>query len=101
MPLDTARFQSFSDGQNDIVGPLIASAATIAPTHPIHHVSGVAAIVNITPPTPTFRGKITLIPDGAFTWTAAGNIALAGQGVVNKTLEMLYDGFKWTPNYIA
>lgn len=101
MALDSSRFQPFSDGQNDIVGPLIASAATIAPTHPVHHVNGAAAIVNITPPSPTFRGKITIIPDSVFTWTAAGNIALAGTSVANKTLEMFYDGFKWTPNYIA
>lgn len=63
---------------NNIVGPDLASAATVAPTHGIHRVSGVAAIVNITPPYTGFAGQVTFIPTGIWTWTAAGNIAVAG-----------------------
>src|SRR5258706_13741031 len=58
----------------DKVGPPIASAATIAPTRPVHHVTGVAAIVTITPPWEGFSGPIMLIADAIWTWTAAGNI---------------------------
>jgi hypothetical protein len=47
--------------------------------------------------------SFTIIPDGAFTWTTAGNIALAGTAVVNKALTFLWDAknSKWVPNYIA
>jgi hypothetical protein len=88
---------------NQTVGPIIASVAgTIAaPTHNIHHVSGALAIVTIPVPWPGFTGRVTFIPDAGFTWTAAGNIALAGSAVVNKALDMVYDGTKWNPSYIA
>jgi hypothetical protein len=44
-----------------------------------------------------------LIPTGVFTWTTAGNIALAGTAVVSKALTMTYDATttKWYPSYIA
>lgn len=88
---------------NQTVGAPIASVAgTIAtPTSNIHHVTGTLAIVTIPVPWPGFTGTIVLIPDAIFTWTAAGNIALAGTAVVNKALSMTYDGSKWIPGYIA
>lgn len=84
-------------------GAVLVSATTIAPTAAIHHVSGTAAIVNITVPTGTVAGAtVILIPDGIFTWTAAGNIGLAGTAVVGKALAMVWDGAtKWYPSYIA
>ena len=47
-------------------------------------------------------GTITLIPTGAFTWTTAGNIAVAGTAVVSKALIMTYDygTGKWYPSYV-
>jgi hypothetical protein len=47
-------------------------------------------------------GSITLIPTGAFTWTTAGNIAVAGTAVVNRALTMVYDSgtAKWYPSYV-
>jgi len=85
--------------------PTIASAATITPTTPIVFISGVAAIVTITASTPISAGggAITLIPTGIFTWTTAGNIALAGTAVVSKALTMTYDATttKWYPSYVA
>jgi hypothetical protein len=47
-------------------------------------------------------GAITLIPTGIFTWTTAGNIALAGTAVVSKALTMTYDATttKWYPSYV-
>ena len=83
--------------------PTIASATTIAPTEPITFISGTAAIVTITAPSPISSGggKITLIPTGVFTTTNAGNIAIASTAVVGKALTMTYDSTttKWYPSY--
>lgn len=80
-----------SPGMNS-VGPVIASATTIAPTYNVFHVSGTAAIVNITiPPGFPNGGTFTIIPDGAFTTTNAGNVAIASTGVVGKALTLTYD----------
>lgn len=84
---------------NGIVGPVIASTTTIAPTYNIHHISGTAAIATITPPYIGFQGTIVFIPDAAFTTVTTGNILLASTGVLNKALEMTYDGAKWFPSY--
>lgn len=84
---------------------VIASASTIAPTAQYFHVSGTAAIATITPTTfCTTAGtmcQITIIPDGIFTTTTAGNIALASTAVVSKALIMTYDPgtSKWYPSY--
>jgi hypothetical protein len=84
--------------------PTIASAATIAPTAPITFISGTAAVVTITAPSPISAGggAVVLIPTGAFTWTTAGNIAVAGTAVVSRTLTMTYDATttKWYPSYV-
>jgi hypothetical protein len=84
--------------------PTIASAATIAPTTPIVFISGTSAVVTITAAAPisTGGGTITLIPTGAFTWTAAGNIAVLGTAVVSRALTMTYDvtTTKWYPSYV-
>jgi len=84
--------------------PTIASATTIAPTTRIAFVSGTTAVVTITAAAPisTGGGTITLIPTGAFTWTTAGNIAVAGTAVVSRALTMTYDvtTTKWYPSYV-
>jgi len=84
--------------------PTIASATTIAPTTPIVFISGTTAVVTITAAAPisTGGGTITLIPTGIFTWTTAGNIALAGTAVVSRALTMTYDvtTTKWYPSYV-
>jgi len=82
----------------------LPSATTITPTKAITFVSGTTAVVTITVPI-NFTGaggSVTLIPTGTFTWTAAGNIALAGTAVVNKALTMTYDSgtTKWYPSYV-
>lgn len=81
MAIDYNTLQQFNNvGTRElgIEGSTIASAATIAPTHRIHAVSGTTAIVTITPPWDDFAGSITLIPTAIWTWTNAGNIAVAG-----------------------
>ena len=89
---------------NTAAAPTIASAATIAPTAPITFISGTAAVVTITAPAPISAGggTITFIPTGAFTWTTAGNIAVAGTAVVNRALTLTYDATttKWYPSYV-
>jgi hypothetical protein len=82
-----------------IAGTVIASATTIAPLSGITHISGTTAIATITLPVAGFTGCIKLIPDGAWTTTTTGNISLASTAVVNRTLEMCYDGTKWNPSY--
>lgn len=87
-----------------LIGPTIASATTIAPTKPIHHVSGTTAIVNITPPDPNFSGVLILIADGIWTWTAAGNIAVLGTVTAALgTVIFTYDPqtAKWYPSRVA
>lgn len=72
-------FQNLSTVQNKTqpAPRTVASAATIAPDSFATIVSGTAAIVNITPPVEGVH-LLVLIPSGAFTWTAAGNITTAG-----------------------
>ena len=84
---------------NTSVGTAIASASTIAPTFYLTHITGTTAVANITVPYTGFTGCRKLIPDGAFTTTAAGNIGLATTAVVGKALEECYDGTKWYPSY--
>lgn len=75
---------------------VIASAATIAPTHSFFHVSGTAAVVTITVPAQCpATCSITIIADGAFTTTTAGNIKEALTAVANKAMEFVWDGSKW------
>ena len=89
---------------NTAVAGTIASAATVAPTAPVTIISGTAAIVTITAPAPISAtgGTITFIPTDAFTWTTAGNIAVAGTAVVSRALTLTYDAttVKWYPSYV-
>jgi hypothetical protein len=79
-------FQQLSSVQDNLQPtPLtLASAATIAPQTFTTFVSGVAAIVNIIPPV-TGAHMLILIPTGAWTTTAAGNIDKALSAVVAGT----------------
>lgn len=90
----------------------VASAAgAVVPSGPLFHITGALAITGFTVPVgcdgnslATLGGcSFTVIPDGTFTWTTAGNIALAGTAVVNKQLTFSWDATnkKWIPSYIA
>jgi hypothetical protein len=89
------------------VGAVISSTGsgiTIAPTNPVFHVSGVGSIATITvpPACPSLSACILyIIPDGAFTTTNAGNVAIASTAVVDKVLIMVWDPVqaKWNPSY--
>ena len=97
--ITTSEFTSMSGGVNTI-----ASASGITPTKEITYISGTAAIDTISsqPPLTAGNGTIILIPTGAFTWTTAGNIAIAGTAVVGKALHMTYvsGNAKWYPSYV-
>lgn len=87
----------------------VASAAgVVVPSGPLFHITGALAITGFTTPigcNATVRGgcQFTVIPDGTFTWTTAGNIALAGTAVVNKSITFTWDATnsKWVPSAIA
>jgi len=87
------------------VGPALASAATIAPTSPMHHVTGTTQITTITAPAnfavSGMGGCVVLIPDGAWSTATTGNIGLASTATVSKALTMCYDSgtSKWYPSY--
>jgi hypothetical protein len=94
----------FRGGVLILRGAAIASAGTIAPTANVHHVTGTTAINTITVPSGFGDGQqITLIPDALWTWTTAGNIALAGSAVVGKAVIFTYDATaaKWYPSVVA
>ena len=83
-------------------------AGTTLPSGPLFHVTGTNAITGWTIPvgcnaTAVGGCSFTIIPDAICTWTAAGNIALAGSCVVNKALTFTWDAknSKWIPSYIA
>lgn len=79
-------FQDLSTVQNiaQVGVRTIASAALIAPTTFMTIVSGVAAIVNITPPV-SGAHMLVFIPSGAWTTTTAGNIDKALSAAVALT----------------
>jgi hypothetical protein len=85
------------------VAATVPSGSTITPLKAIAFISGTTVVNTISVPSNMLftGGTITLIPTGAFTWTTAGNIALAGTAVVSKALIMTYDygTGKWYPSY--
>jgi hypothetical protein len=83
--------------------PVLASAATIAPTDDITRVTGTVPVATITPPNAYFSGPIYLFSTDAspFTTVTTGNIALATTVVQNKVLVLVFDPAvsKWYPSY--
>lgn len=81
----------------------VASAAgAITPSGPLFHVTGTAAVTGFTIPVGFSGGSFSIIPDGAFTWTTAGNIGLAGTAVVGRVLTFTWDSnaAKFYPSYV-
>lgn len=84
---------------------VVSSSTTIAPTARYFHVSGTTTIQTVTAPafcvvTGTMC-QITIIPDGLWSTTTGGNIAIATTAVVSKALIMTYDPATttWYPSY--
>ncbi len=76
---------------NSIWGADLASAATIAPTHGYHVVTGTAEIATITPPWDGFAGKLVLVFTGAATFATSGNIAKTGTAVAATAMVFVYN----------
>lgn len=76
---------------------LVASTAgLVTPTGPLFHINGTSAITGFNIPTgcnASVRGAcaFTVIPDAAFTWTTANNIAVAGTAVANLVIIFTWD----------
>jgi hypothetical protein len=83
----------------------VASATTITATGELFHITGTTAIATINPPPGGgFSGQITVIPDGIWTWTAAGNINTAGTTTAANIPVTFYydDGLKkWFASRLA
>lgn len=89
-------------------GSPLASAATIAPSRSAHHVTGTTPIVTITPPADYAStgntGNLTLVFDGVCTWTAGGNIQVAGTNTTAGTavdFVYIHADAKWYPKRIS
>lgn len=85
-----------------VLGATVASAAgVVTPSSNLLVISGTAAITGFTVPAGAGVGyTLTVIPSGAFTWTTATNIAVAGTAVVNRTLTFTWTGSAWQPSYV-
>lgn len=95
----------FGSRENPLVNPnaVTIPAGVWAPEWPINVTdTGTAAMTGITIPYAGFQGRITVIPKGAFTWTTATNIAVAGTAVANRAVDFIYDPTtaKWYPSYV-
>lgn len=85
---------------------LVASAASaVLPSGPLFHINGTAAITGFTIPVgcnATAAGgcQFSVIPDAAFTYTTAGNIAVAGTAVAELMITFTWDATdsKWNVN---
>ena len=84
-----------------VTAAVASVAGPILPSGPLFHVTGTAAITGITLPVGFVTGSISIIPDGAFTTTTAGNIAIASTAVVNRVLTFTWDSTnsKFVPSY--
>jgi hypothetical protein len=104
MPTIEEYYKQFVDPgtpTNKIVGPALASAASVQLTHAIHEVTGTVAIATLLPPYTGFQGKVTLIwtnanPGGV---TTGGNIAAAKDPAQDTALTLVFNGTTWYPEF--
>jgi hypothetical protein len=74
-----------------VTAAVASAAGTITPSGPLFHVTGALAITGFVIPIGYNGGPFCIIPDGNFTTTTAGNIALASTAVTSKQLCYAYD----------
>jgi len=89
-------------GIKGVTAAVASAAGAITPSGPLFHVTGTAAVTGFTIPVGFSGGSFTIIPDGVFTWTTAGNIGLAGTAVVSRSLTFTWDSNagKFYPSYV-
>jgi hypothetical protein len=97
---------SYTPGLAKVTAAVASAAGAILPSGPLFHVTGTAAVTGFTIPvgfnaTTVGGGQFCVIPDGAFTTTTAGNIAIASTAVVNRLLCFTWDATnsKFVPSY--
>lgn len=90
------------DPNKGISAAVASVAGATAVSGPLFHVTGTNAITGWTLPVGFTGGSFTVIPDGNFTWTTAGNIALAGTAVTGRALTFTWDSNagKFNPSYV-
>lgn len=78
-------------------GADVVSAATITPTGNLFHVTGTTNITSVSATGITAGTEITIIFDGALTFTDGSNLKLAGNFVTtaDDTITLKYDGANW------
>ncbi len=101
-----------NSGQDNLMATaaIVSAAGTNTPTGPLFTVSGTAAIVTWAIPigfngTASGGGCFVTIPTGIWTWTAAGNIAVAGTVTAGNSVPVTWcwnaATSKWVPSRIA
>jgi hypothetical protein len=76
---------------NQVWGADLASAATIAPTHKFHRVTGTTTIDTITPPWATFAGFLVLSFAGACQVSLSGNVDIAFTSAAEEFAILIYN----------
>ncbi len=78
-------------------GTNVASAATIAATGIVFHVTGTTTITSVSGSGISAGTEITIIFDGILTFTDGSNLKLAGNFVTaaDSTITLAYDGTNW------
>jgi hypothetical protein len=78
-------------------GADVASASTITPTGNLFHVTGTTNITSVSATGITAGTEITIIFDGALTFTDGGNLKLSGNFVTtaDDVIKLVYDGTSW------
>lgn len=76
-----------------VTAPHASTTAAMVVSGPLYHVTGAGAVTSITMPIGYNGGRISVISDGAWTWTAANNIGTASVGaqVAGTVAEFMYD----------
>lgn len=76
---------------NQVVGAALASAATIAPTHSYHRITGTTQIDTITPPWVGFSGPLYLTFADAVTVSTDGNVAFSFTSAAEEMAVLFYN----------
>lgn len=94
-----------------VTAAVASAAGAVTPSGPLFHITGALAITGFNIPVGCSANTVatlggcafSVIPDGTFTWTSAGNIAIAGTAVVNKVITFIWDATnkKWVPNVLS
>jgi hypothetical protein len=89
------------------MGAPIASAATIAASGPLFHVTGGTAVNIITPPAGMIEGQITIVFDSTCTWTSSAvtnGIFASGTSTTGGSAVTFYldaGSARWYPSRLA